>query len=427
MRLIERYLFRQLLWPTLATTLALGAVALLSQTLSEIDVLVNQHQPIGVFLKLVGLSLPQMIAMVLPISLFVATLMSLNRLHTEQEIVVCFAGGMSRWRVISPAVRLAVMCALVSLVINLWISPWCYRATREELFKIKTDLVSSLVRDGQFNQPSPGLTVYAQYTDRTGLLHNVFIDEEKQPAPPPGATGGPAPAKPAKPAVGTLGKPGQGGATFSAKYGRIVKRDGQPALILNQGSEQQFNNDGVLTFTTYTEYVLDLTPYINSDEDVHFKNSDRYLHELLFPDLTVEIDKHDRKKFLAEAHARLSTPLYNIALMALAIAGVIGGSFSRTGYGRRIMIVSGSAVVIRILGFGAQAACDAAPALNILQYAIPLVPTWIAFNHLFRQKVTHVIPLATDGMVSGGVGGGTGGGGRRGGGKADRLRPLGAV
>src|SRR5579875_1404837 len=174
MRLIERYLFRQLLWPTLATTLALGAVALLSQTLSEIDVLVNQHQPIGVFLKLVGLSLPQMIAMVLPISLFVAALIALNRLHTEQEIVVCFAGGMSRWRVISPAIRLAVLCALVSLVINLWITPWCYRETREELFKIKTDLVSSLVRDGQFNQPSPGLTVYAQYTDRAGLLHNVF-------------------------------------------------------------------------------------------------------------------------------------------------------------------------------------------------------------------------------------------------------------
>ena len=425
MRLIERYLFRQLLWPTLATTLALGAVAMLSQTLSEIDVLVNQHQPIGVFLKLVGLSLPQMIAMVLPISLFVAALISLNRLHTEQEIVVCFAGGMSRWRVISPAIRLAVLCALVSLVINLWITPWCYRETREELFKIKTDLVSSLVRDGQFNQPSPGLTVYAQYTDRTGLLHNVFIDEEKQPLAPgaaaapgtPAAKGAPIKPAPAKPPVGGLGgKPGQGGATFSAKFGRIVKRDGQPALVLHQGSEQQFNAEGVLTFTTYDEYVLDLTPYINTDEDVHFKNSDRYLHELLFPDLSVEIDKHDRKKFLAEAHARLATPLYNIALMALAVAGVIGGSFSRTGYGRRIMFVAATALVIRILGFGAQAACDSAPILNILQYAIPLVPTWFAFSHLFRQKIARAIPFA----------GAKPGGGMIGG-AADRLRPIGAV
>ena len=366
MRLIERYLFRQMLWPTLAATTALTAVAMLSETLSQLDVLVNQHQSIGVFLKLVGLMLPQMLAMVLPIALFVAALITLNRLHTEQEIVVCFAGGMSRWRVVSPAIRLAVICTLLSLVVNLWVAPWCYRETREELFKIKTDLVSSLIRDGQFTQPAPGLTVYAQSTDRNGLLHNVFINQEKTGAQP---------------------------TTSAAKFGQITKRGGQPALILRQGSNQQFNAQGVLTFTTFAEYVLDLTPYLNTEEEVHYKNSDRYLHELLFPDLSVEIDRHDRRKFIAEAHSRLSTPLYNIALMSLALAGVIGGSFSRTGYGRRIAIVAASAVVIRIIGFGAQAACDAAPALNVLQYAIPLVPTWIAYRQIFRQKVVHPTAL----------------------------------
>ena len=79
--------------------------------------------------------------------------------------------------------------------------------------------------------------------------------------------------------------------------------------------------------------------------------------------------------------------------MALALSGVLGGSFSRTGYGRRIAIVAGTAVVIRILGFGAQAACDAAPALNVLQYAIPLAPAWIAFRQIFHQKVSHAQPL----------------------------------
>ncbi len=361
MRLIEKYLFRQLLWPTLAATTALAAVALLSQTLAEIDVLVNQHQSVQVFLTLIGLSLPQMLAMVLPIALFVAALITLNRLHTEQEVVVCYAGGMSRWRVISPAIRLAVLCALMTLVVNLWVAPWCYRATREELFKIKTDLASSLIRDGQFTQPAQGLTVYAQSTDRQGLLHNVFIDEEK----PDGSS-----------------------TTFTSKYGNIVRRGGQPALILHTGSNQRFSPEGVLNFLAFDEYVFDLTPYLNTDDDVHFKNSDRYLHELLFPDLTQFWDKRDKKKFLAEAHSRLSTPLYNIAFMAMALAAVLGGSFSRTGYGQRIVIFSACAVVIRIVGFGAQAACDAAPALNIIQYAIPLATIWLCFGQIFRQKAS---------------------------------------
>jgi len=357
MRLIDRYLFRQLLWPTIAVTAALAGVGLLSQTLSEIDVLVNQHQSLNVFLTLVALSLPQTLAMVLPVALFVAALIALNRLHTEQEIVVCYAGGLSRWRVTSPAIRLAVLCALITLVVNLWIAPWCYRETRNVLFRIKTDLVSSLVRDGQFTQPAPGLTVYAQSTDRNGELHNVFIDEEK---------------------------PDGGSTSFSAKFGHIVKRGDQPALILRQGSNQHFDARGVLQYVTFVEYVFDLTPYINTDDAVHYKNSDRYLHELIRPDPDENLTRHDKKKFIAEANARLATPLYNIALISLALTGVLGGPFSRTGYGRRIAIVCGSAAVIRILGFGAQTACEAAPALNVLQYAIPLIPTFVCLRQVYR-------------------------------------------
>jgi lipopolysaccharide export system permease protein len=114
MRLIERYLFRQLLGPTLLATMALVALALLARSLSEFDVLIEQRQSATVFLKIIALALPQLLSMILPIALFVATLVALNRLHTEQEIVVCFAGGMSRWRVISPAMRLAVFATLVS-------------------------------------------------------------------------------------------------------------------------------------------------------------------------------------------------------------------------------------------------------------------------------------------------------------------------
>ena len=72
MQLIEKYLFRQMLWPTLAAVAALGMVALLSQTLEEIQDLVNQHQSVTVFLKLIALNMPQMLAMVTPIALFVA-------------------------------------------------------------------------------------------------------------------------------------------------------------------------------------------------------------------------------------------------------------------------------------------------------------------------------------------------------------------
>src|SRR5687768_17121937 len=179
MRLIDRYLLRQLLSPTIFAAAALTLLALLSQSLSALDLIVNQRQSALVFLKVTLLAMPQLVNMVMPIALFVAALVALNRLHTEQEIVVCFAGGMSRWRVISPALRLACTVAFMALVINLFVQPAAFRAMREELFEVRTDLAATLVREGEFTEPAPGLTVYAQSVDPDGDLRNLFIHQTK--------------------------------------------------------------------------------------------------------------------------------------------------------------------------------------------------------------------------------------------------------
>ena len=96
------------------------------------------------------------------------------------------------------------------------------------------------------------------------------------------------------------------------------------------------------------------------------------MDHLLFPDLTQDWEKRNHLKLLAEGHNRIASPLYNIALMALAFTAIIGGGFSRMGYGRRIAIMSAVAVGFRILGFVVQAASEEAAWLNVLQYAVPV-------------------------------------------------------
>ena len=348
---LESYLLRQLLWPTAAATGALAAVALLSQTLTYLYIVVNHRQSLGVFAEVVLLGLPGTAATVLPVALFVAALYALNRLHTEHETVVMFAGGLSRWRVAAPALRLAAGAALLALVVNLFVTPWCARRMRTELFRVRTDLVASLINEGRFTEPSPGLTVYAQSLDSGGALKNVFIHESQ----------------------------GAHATTFSAKRGVITRQPTpsgveRPVLVLRQGSNEQFDNRKVLTQTVFTEYVFDLSPYVKAEEQLVYKISDRWLHELVFPDKRGEWERRNRKKFLAEANGRLSSPLYNLALMLIALHAVFGGAFSRVGYARRIAAASLAALAVRVVGFGVQAACEGAPALNVLQYLVPLAP-----------------------------------------------------
>ena len=79
MRLIDRYLLRQLVGPTLWSVVAATGLALLSTSLTQLDLIVSGGQNALIFLKATALAMPQLINMVLPVSVFVAALVTLNR------------------------------------------------------------------------------------------------------------------------------------------------------------------------------------------------------------------------------------------------------------------------------------------------------------------------------------------------------------
>ncbi|HEX3915895.1 MAG TPA: LPS export ABC transporter permease LptF [Caulobacteraceae bacterium] len=359
MRLIQRYLFRQLLGHTLVATAALTGVAVLTASLSALDILVNDRQSPVIFAEITLLATPQIIGMILPLAVCVAGLVGLNRLHTEQEIVICFAGGMSRWRVAAPAIRLAAFVTVAHLVINLWIQPLCFREMRTVLEAVKADIATTMIRPGEFTHPSPGLTVFAQSMDENGEIRNLFIDK--------------------------VNGRGASSTTYMAAEAQIAKRDGIPVMVLHNGSIQQFSKKGDLQVVSFDENVQDLRPFLAIEGPLLYHPSDRYLHELFFPDLRQPWERANLKKLLSEGNQRLSTPLYDLAFMSLALAAVLGGAFSRLGYGARIGAAAAFGVGVRVLGFIANALSDGDVMANILQYSTPLVCFIVCMLIVLRQ------------------------------------------
>ena len=179
-----------------------------------------------------------------------------------------------------------------------------------------------------------------------------------------------------------------GSTTFSAETGLITRRGDAPTLIMRHGASQEFSGAGVLNYLAFDEYALDLSAFMSGGDELHFKTSDRYLHELLFPDLTQAWERQYRKKMLSEAASRLASPLYNIAFMAIALAAVIGGSFSRLGYNKRIMAAASTAAAVRLLGFAAQAFAAHLVWMNLLQLAVPAAATYFALHRLFAARIS---------------------------------------
>jgi lipopolysaccharide export system permease protein len=346
MRLIQRYLFRQLLGHTLFATAALTGVAVLTASLSALDILVTDRQSPVIFAEITLLATPQIISLILPLAVCVAGFVGLNRLHTEQEIVICFAGGMSRWRVAAPAIRLAACVAIVNLVINLWIQPLAFREMRSVLESVRADFATVMIRPGEFTHPGAGLTVFAQSMGEDGSIRNLFFDQARS---------------------------GGDSMTYMAGEGRIAKRGGAPVLIMHNGSIQQLSKTGVLNVLYFEENVLDLQPFLKGGGDLLYHPSDRYLHELFFPDLTRASERSQLNKLYAEGNGRLAGPLYNLAFMALALAAVLGGAFSRLGYGFRIAVAGAAGIAVRVCGFVAGALADGHAGINAIQYAPPLI------------------------------------------------------
>lgn len=374
MRLLERYLLGQMLRPTLLAVAALVGIALLQQSLQSLEIIVEQRQTAGVFLKVIALAMPQLIALVLPIAVFIAGLAALNRLQSEQELVAAYAAGAGRWRVVAPAMALAGVAALLCLVVNLWVQPAGERARRAIVEGARADLATALVRPGAFAEPGPGFTIYVRSVDQAGVLHDVFINQVDPKNP----------------------KSGQA-TTYQAAEAQILVDGATATLRLRHASQQGLLKGSYFSLSS-DELPIDISSFITPSGKITYEASDRYLNELFFPDLSQAWEREHRLGLLAEGHSRLAGPLYNFAFMAMALAAVIGGGFSRLGYGRRIVWASAAAAVVRIAGFAIQSACDRSAVLNILQYAIPLgamgVALWICLDGRPRQGRARPLKLA---------------------------------
>lgn len=356
MTLIQRYLFRQIALPVVGACASLAVIGILSQSLDQLEVIVERGQSVWVMLKLTLLAVPQLLAVILPIGLFVGTLIALTRLQREQELTAAYASGMTRWRMIEPGARLAAVIGLLMLITNVLIQPWAQREARNQAFEIRTDLAALLVEEGRFVRGPNGLTVYVQEIEQNGLLKNLFIYIED----------------------------GDEVTTWDASEARFGRIDGQPVLTMQAGSWQQYSSAGVLQQLSFDGYVFPLGQYVTDTETVRYKPSDLYLDQLFDPSAQLIETAGSRGELVAEAHARLSSPLYALAAMAMALTAILGGAFSRTGYSGRIAKASAAFLLVRIVGYTVVAASAWNGWLNVFQYLLPIVATAVSLRLLFR-------------------------------------------
>jgi lipopolysaccharide export system permease protein len=356
MTLIQGYLFRQIGRPVVAACAALAGIGILSQSLDQLEVIVERGQSVWVMVKLTLLAVPQLLAVIIPIGLFVGALIALTRLQREQELTAVFASGVTRWSAIRPAVWIAILAALLTLFVTTVGQPWAQRQARAEAFAVRTDLAAVLVEEGEFVRGPGGLTVYVQQIEQNGLLKNLFV----------------------------YMLDGEDAVTWDAAEARFGRIDGRPVLTMVNASTTRYSSRGVLTYGSFAQTVVDLSPYAAVTDRVRYKPTDLYLTQLFNPSPGDLERVGSAGELMAEGHLRLSAPFYALLAMALALTAIIGGPFSRTGYGSRIAKAAAAFLIVRVAGYGIVSASAWNSWLNVFQYLLPILATAVALRLLFR-------------------------------------------
>lgn len=369
---IQAHLFRQVLSAVVIIVGGLVMMALLAQGLSRTDLILENRQSALTYFYIVMLGSPQVIALLTPLAIFVGAVWSLNRIHKDSEIVVAQAAGMTRWQVASPIIRLAVMCAVLHLGVNLWVQPAAQRAMREAVAVARADLAAAMIRPGQFTTNGERLTFYAR-EQVGGELRGVMISDMTDPDYP---------------------------TDILARSAALVTVEGRPTLLLREALSQQLDANQQLSILEFDQYMFDLTDFMKEDSELILKASDKYLHELFFVDRKDYFQNKEADGFLAEAHARLTTPLLNIVMAMLAVVAVLGGDFNRQGYGRRIGLATGAAALVLVVQLALQSAAADDPALNVVQWIVPLsvigILSWTYFRrgrHIGRRPLREGLPM----------------------------------
>jgi lipopolysaccharide export system permease protein len=133
--LMDRWLLGELIGPLLfgigaftAVSLSVGAVFDLVRRIAESGL------PVGIALQVLALELPSFLVLSFPMATLMASLLTYSKLSGNSELTALRSVGVSAWRMVSPALALALVMTLLTFAFNEAVVPHTLRqaeATRD--------------------------------------------------------------------------------------------------------------------------------------------------------------------------------------------------------------------------------------------------------------------------------------------------------
>jgi lipopolysaccharide export system permease protein len=309
----DRYALSQLLVLFGFFALVLVAIFWVNRAVVLFDELISDGHSAQIFLEFSVLSLPAVIARILPLATFAAAVYVTNRLASESELTVLQAVGFSNWRLARPVLVFGLFIATMMLILSHVLVPKSLERLQQRELEIAGSISAKLMREGQFLHPSDGVTFYIRDSAPTGELTDVLLSDRRS---------------------------DKREVIYTADTAYLVKDDEGPKIVMVSGIAQTLTHEtGQLSTTNFSNLTYDISAMVAPPKKKRRKIKFIPTPELLGDPAAISKETNESiGEILEEAHLRFQQPLLCIVAALIGYATLVAGGFSRTGSSTQIIL-----------------------------------------------------------------------------------------
>jgi len=175
MSLIDRYVVRQVLMPFLLGLFVFTFIFIIQPLLDYAERLVAEGASAQLVVGLIGLLVPQALAITIPMSLLLALLMAFGRLSADREFVAMQACGISLRRLLRPVAFISIAAWAITSYVLIALVPDFNQKFLDLVFRVAAERAEGDVKPRIFFDRFPNFVLYVRDLSPEGGWQGVFL------------------------------------------------------------------------------------------------------------------------------------------------------------------------------------------------------------------------------------------------------------
>lgn len=176
--ILSRYLTKEIFKSQLAILFILLLIFFSQQLVRVLSSAVSGKVPADLVVSLLGLGMPTMAQLMLPLSLFIALLLTLGRFYAESEITVMRACGVGQGLLVKVAMFLSIFTTVLAVYNVFWLTPWAINKQSEMLAEAKANPRFAALSAGQF-MSAGGYVLFIDKIENNSL-NDIYVFQPEQ-------------------------------------------------------------------------------------------------------------------------------------------------------------------------------------------------------------------------------------------------------